>query len=237
MLNRNRNHQLFKTWWRYYQTLMSARWSTSPKCSSVTNRRCRATTPVNSAQWPAGVTTWISPSWENLSVPSFVCCHQNTKMVQIKANIIYSFFCNSSEIYHLFSSTGLSTMRATAVSGRPLPSARMVSANIHNDVSAPHTRYSLMVMQYAQLLDHDLTFTPVNRGFGGSIIDCNSCDSAKTVHPECAPIPIPPNDPWFPHIDRATGRPKCIPFTRSLPGQLTLGNIHLFYQYWGVLFY
>lgn len=120
-------------------------------------------------------------------------------------------------------------MRATAVSGRPLPSARMISANIHNDVSAPHTRYSLMVMQYAQLLDHDLTFTPVNRGFGGSIIDCNSCDSAKTVHPECAPISVPPNDPWFPHIDRSTGRPKCIPFTRSLPGQLTLGTA-LFYK-------
>lgn len=117
-------------------------------------------------------------------------------------------------------------MRNIAVSGRPLPSPRMISANIHNDVSAPHTRYSLMVMQYAQLLDHDLTFTPVNRGFGGSIIDCNSCDSAKTVHPECAPISIPPNDPWFPHIERSTGRPKCIPFTRSLPGQLTLGNIY-----------
>lgn len=120
--------------------------------------------------------------------------------------------------------TGLSTMRNTAVSGRPLPSARMISANIHNDVSAPHTRYSLMVMQFAQLLDHDLTFTPVNRGFGGSIIDCNSCDSARTVHPECAPIPVPPNDPWFPAVDRATGRPKCIAFTRSLPGQLTLGK-------------
>lgn len=118
-------------------------------------------------------------------------------------------------------------MRAIAVSGRPLPSARMISANIHNDVSAPHTRYSLMVMQYAQMLDHDLTFTPVNRGFGGSIIDCNSCDSAKTVHPECAPISVPPNDPWFPHIERSTGRPKCIPFTRSLPGQLTLGTIQL----------
>lgn len=114
-------------------------------------------------------------------------------------------------------------MRQTAVSGRPLPSARMISANIHNDVSAPHTRYSLMVMQYAQMLDHDLTFTPVNRGFGGSIIDCNSCDSARTVHPECAPIQIPPNDPWFPSVDRATGRAKCIAFTRSLPGQLTLG--------------
>jgi len=119
---------------------------------------------------------------------------------------------------------GLSTMRSVAVSGRPLPSARMISANIHNDVSAPHTRYSLMVMQFAQFLDHDITFTPINRGFGESIIDCTSCDSARTIHPECAPITVPPNDPWFPNIDRATGRPKCIAFTRSLPGQLTLGH-------------
>jgi len=79
-------------------------------------------------------------------------------------------------------------------------------------------------MQFAQFLDHDITFTPVNRGFGESIIDCTSCDSARTIHPECAPITIPPNDPWFPNIDRATGRPKCIAFTRSLPGQLTLGH-------------
>ena len=118
---------------------------------------------------------------------------------------------------------GLSAMRESAVSGRKLPSARMISANIHNDVSAPHTRYSLMVMQFAQLLDHDLTFTPVNRGFGGSIIDCSSCDSARTVHPECSPIAVPPGDRHFPPIDRATGRPKCIAFTRSLPGQLSLG--------------
>lgn len=123
--------------------------------------------------------------------------------------------------------SGLAAMRSIAVSGRLLPSARMISANIHNDVSAPHSRYSLMIMQFAQLLDHDLTFTPVNRGFGDSIIDCRSCDSPRTVHPECAPIPIPPNDPWFPHIDRGNGRPMCIPFTRSLPGQLTLGKRRL----------
>jgi hypothetical protein len=40
---------------------------------------------------------------------------------------------------------------------------KQVSVNIHNDVSAPHVRYSLMLMQWAQFLDHDVTHTPVNR--------------------------------------------------------------------------
>ena len=47
--------------------------------------------------------------------------------------------------------------------GSPLPSPRLVSVNIHNDVSAPHVRYSLMMMQWGQFVDHDLTHTPVNR--------------------------------------------------------------------------
>ena len=53
--------------------------------------------------------------------------------------------------------------RSRSTLGSPLPSPRLVSVNIHNDVSAPHVRYSLMVMQYAQFLDHDVTHTPVNR--------------------------------------------------------------------------
>ena len=49
------------------------------------------------------------------------------------------------------------------VNGAPLPSPRLVSVNIHNDVSAPHVRYSLMMMQWGQFVDHDITHTPVNR--------------------------------------------------------------------------
>ena len=56
-------------------------------------------------------------------------------------------------------------------------------------------------------------------GFPDSILDCRSCDSAQTVHPECWPIPVPKNDPYFPALNTTSGRPHCIAFTRSLPGQ------------------
>ena len=54
-------------------------------------------------------------------------------------------------------------------------------------------------------------------------MDCRSCDSAQTVHPECWPIPVPKNDPYFPALNTTSGRPHCIAFTRSLPGQQRLG--------------
>lgn len=59
---------------------------------------------------------------------------------------------------------GVNRPRLTSVTGTPLPSPRLVSTMIHADISNLHTRYSLMVMQFAQFLDHDLTFTPVHRG-------------------------------------------------------------------------
>ncbi|XP_046386027.1 uncharacterized protein LOC124155895 isoform X2 [Ischnura elegans] len=118
---------------------------------------------------------------------------------------------------------GLSTPRALSVTGRQLPSARLVSVGIHADVSQPHVRYSLMFMQFGQLLDHDLTHTPVHKGFGDTILDCKACDSVATVHPECFPIPVPDGDPYFPRVNLTNGQPTCIPVIRSLPGQLTLG--------------
>ena len=51
-----------------------------------------------------------------------------------------------------------------------------------------------------------------------------ACDSSQTVHPECWPIPVPRNDPYFPALNISSGRPHCIAFTRSLPGQQRLGQ-------------
>ncbi|CAB4061601.1 PXDN [Lepeophtheirus salmonis] len=110
-----------------------------------------------------------------------------------------------------------------SVTGSPLPSPRLVSVNIHNDVSTPHVRYSLMMMQWGQFVDHDITHTPVNSGFADSILECKDCDAASRIHPECLPIPVPKGDPFYPSINITTGKPFCLAFTRSMPGQLTLG--------------
>ncbi|XP_067144092.1 uncharacterized protein [Centruroides vittatus] len=119
---------------------------------------------------------------------------------------------------------GISSPRTRGKSGSFLPSPRYISTNVHYDISAPHLRYSLMLMQWGQFLDHDLTFTPMNEGIGGVVLNCKDCNSSKKVHPECWPIPVPKKDPYYPAVDNKTGEPTCISFARSLSGQLTLGR-------------
>lgn len=118
---------------------------------------------------------------------------------------------------------GVSRPRILAVTGAPLPNPRTISTLIHPDISNLHTRYALMVMQYAQFLDHDLTMTPIHKGFAESIPSCRPCDSPQTVHPECNPIPLPAGDHFYPELNVTSGTRVCFPFMRSLPGQQTLG--------------
>lgn len=96
-----------------------------------------------------------------------------------------------------------------------------------------------MLMQFGQFVDHDMAHAPVSRGlqfflitfqWGGwkgvdvedgndEILNCSACHSSSI---NCFPIRIPPNDPFFPRRND-DGSPRCIPFTRSVLGQLTLG--------------
>ncbi|CAH1116127.1 unnamed protein product [Phaedon cochleariae] len=118
---------------------------------------------------------------------------------------------------------GISKPRSIGVTGTPLPNPRVVSRVIHPDISNLHNRYTLMTMQFAQFLDHDLTMTPIHKGFFESIPNCRPCDSARTVHPECNPFPVPPGDHFYPEINITSGARMCFPFMRSLPGQQRLG--------------
>ena len=70
-------------------------------------------------------------------------------------------------------SDGIETFRRSRSNG-PLPSPRLVSATIHRDVEHLTTQFTMMVMQWGQFLDHDLTSTPTTRGFNESILQCCS---------------------------------------------------------------
>ncbi|XP_076275092.1 uncharacterized protein LOC143206037 [Rhynchophorus ferrugineus] len=118
---------------------------------------------------------------------------------------------------------GISQMRLHSVTGSLLPNPRTISRLIHPDISNLHSRYTLVTMQFAQFLDHDLTMTPIHKGFHESIPSCRSCDSPRTIHPECRPIPVPEGDHYYPNRNTTSGAKICFPFMRSLPGQLQLG--------------
>ncbi|KAI8485169.1 hypothetical protein Bbelb_370940 [Branchiostoma belcheri] len=99
---------------------------------------------------------------------------------------------------------GLMIPRKTGRDGAPLPSARLVSTTMHEDLRKSSPVNTHMVMQFGQFLDHDITLTP-NFQEEGLVCTCDSEDE------RCFNINIPSNDPDF------SGRP-CLQFARSLSG-------------------
>ena len=61
---------------------------------------------------------------------------------------------------------------------RTLPNPRWMSQKNHPDEDLPDTRYTHMVMQFGQFLDHDLTLTPKD-----------GKDLIISVHPLCSQSP------------------------------------------------
>ncbi|XP_011291931.1 uncharacterized protein LOC101901525 [Musca domestica] len=104
---------------------------------------------------------------------------------------------------------GVDSVRKS-VNGGALSSSRFVSLLVHGarDGEAPLT---LMLAQWGQLLDHDLTSTAQPRSINGSV---PSCCGSKDFHPSCFPIKVPLDDPWLSSL-----KVRCLEFLRSAPAQ------------------
>nr|XP_026488127.1 uncharacterized protein LOC113394887 [Vanessa tameamea] len=101
--------------------------------------------------------------------------------------------------------------------GTTLPSAREISALIHEDKNAENPGITHLLMQWGQFLDHDVTSSSQSRGFNGSVPRC--CKDGgrdfipkELMHPECMPIAVPPSDPFY-----GPRGVRCLDFVRSSP--------------------
>ena len=96
-----------------------------------------------------------------------------------------------------------------------LPSPRSVSTATISSQSKENEKYTLMLMQWGQFVDHDITHTPVVKGDEESGILC--CENGDIIqennrHRECFPISLPDNDHAFSRFGQ-----KCMEFVRSMP--------------------
>ena len=98
-----------------------------------------------------------------------------------------------------------------------LPNVRFVSTKFFNDDgdNMNHATSTLMLMQFGQFLDHDLTFTPEEE----EDECCQDCENGIHLceRESCNPIFIPPNDPFYQSaelIARGVNQ-SCIDHSRS----------------------
>lgn len=102
---------------------------------------------------------------------------------------------------------GVNTTRV-ALSGRPLPNSRMISYTVHPEVIVPNLRWTHMMMQFGQFLDHDILHALVvaEASFVNNLgipfvnlsdpgFDC--CNLTLKDTPACNSVDIPEDDPFF----------------------------------------
>ncbi|XP_050346823.1 peroxidase isoform X2 [Nymphalis io] len=94
--------------------------------------------------------------------------------------------------------------------GTRLPSARDVSVTVHRPSYAHDSSFTVMLAVWGQFIDHDITATALSKGENSSSISC--CNSGDVVHPECFPVQLDPEDPFYQDYNVT-----CMEFVRSAP--------------------
>ncbi|XP_039750758.1 peroxidase-like [Pararge aegeria] len=113
-----------------------------------------------------------------------------------------------------------------ALSHKELPSARLVSTVLADNLDVPNSKNTIALPVWSQFIFHDLVHTPVRRTIHtDEAIRC--CDdsgynlSPRYVHPSCMPISVPDQDPFY--KDKYV---TCMDYTRSVTtfrGDCTFG--------------
>lgn len=124
---------------------------------------------------------------------------------------------------------GIQAPRGMSEDGRSeLPSSRQLSSALISHEDRPDNEFTLLLMQWGQFVDHDVTHTPLNKGSSeeeelNNLVedetDIFCCQNGRKLppnqlHPECLPIEIPSNDFFFSRFGQ-----KCMEFVRSMPAE------------------
>lgn len=112
---------------------------------------------------------------------------------------------------------GVSEIRKTGVTGIVLPNPRTVSLATIRWSEKPDTKTTVMLMQWGQFIDHDLSLaatTPMLTPQGTNIDCCNRklLNDPKFKHPACISVLLPDDDPFYARFNVG-----CMNLVRNAP--------------------
>ncbi|GAB6023039.1 hypothetical protein CHUAL_007131 [Chamberlinius hualienensis] len=114
---------------------------------------------------------------------------------------------------------GISAPRI-AISGKPLPSCRLVTTEILQSRSKAHPHLDILFMAFGQFVDHDLSQTPTKKVNVSGIFRNPPCCGKEERHPECFPIEISKSDSFYKKFNI-----ECMELVRSIAsGECNLGQ-------------